>query len=131
MSTLAQYRAQVPEHATVDDPVVQRWLDLAVRAHDRDAFGTVYDDAMIAWAAHQIYYDPGAPEVGETSAASVGPIKSLRTKDQAVTYATPSGSGGAGLSPQAQDLRTTRYGQLYLQLRNSRAATAPGVAFLL
>ena len=123
MSSLALYRALVPGHAAVLDATVETWLELAARRHSAAAFGTVYAEAMVWWAAHFVELTPGTG-AGSSSGSTVGQILSQKDGDLSVTYANTTSSGGSG---GTGDLTTTRYGQLYLDLRNSRAAMAPGV----
>lgn len=51
MSTLATYRALIPGHAGISDATVSAWLTMAARRHSSAAFGAVYEEAMVFFAA--------------------------------------------------------------------------------
>lgn len=123
MSTLALYRTLVPGHAAVTDPVVTTWLGLAVRRHNVTSWGGVYSEAMVFWAAHQVERSPSSG-AGGGSGSEVGPITAQSDGDLSRSYGASASSGSA--SDDA--LRSTRYGEMYLELRDSRAATLPMVA---
>ncbi len=130
MSSLALYRSRVPAHASVPDATVEDWLEQATAAHTASAWGDRYALAMIWWAAHHIERTPGlvarmgsASEVGAVTAQSDSQTKvDGRSSALSRSYAAPGGS-----TPEDIDLRTTRYGQLYLSIRHTRAARAPFV----
>jgi hypothetical protein len=119
--SLALYRSLVPAHSSVVDGTVEVWLELAARRHTATAWGAVYPEAMVWWAAHQIERLPGSGASGG-GASEVGVVTSQSDGDLSRTYAVPSEATASG--PDAA-LNSTRYGQLYLELRNSRAASAP------
>lgn len=121
---LELYRQLVPAHASVLEATVSVWLGLAVQAHNISAWGAVYQQAMVWWAAHHVETIPGTG-AGSDDAAAVGPLVSQRDGDLSRSYAPPAGSVAA--TGADADLATTRYGQLYLRLRASRAATSPCV----
>lgn len=56
-TSLERYRALVPAHAGVPDATVSAWLEAAARAHSASAFGAVFADAMVCWAAAMIDVD--------------------------------------------------------------------------
>lgn len=112
----------MPDHAAVDDPVIQARLDLAIRRHTAADWGAVYPEAMVWWAAHAVQTTPGTG-VGNDSAEVTGAVISQRDGDLSRTYATPTGSGSTGGG--ALNMGSTYYGQLYLDLKNSRAVNAP------
>lgn len=121
MSSLALYRTLVPDHAAVADATVDVYLELAARRHTASAWGVVYPEAMVWYAAHRIQRLPGSG-AGGGSAVEVGQVVSQRDGDLSRTYAQPASSG---TNAADAELRTTRYGELYLDLRDSRAASAP------
>lgn len=124
MSSLALYRALVPEHAAVVDATVSTWLELAARRHTASVFGRVYPEAMVWWAAHRIQRSPGSGASSSASAEDVGTLVMQRDGDLTRQYAQPSSASSVGSSADAE-LRTTRYGELYLELRDSRAGVGP------
>jgi hypothetical protein len=121
---LATYRALIPAHASVSDDTVNVWLGLATRRHTASAWGAVYGEAMCFWAAHFVEKIAGSSG-GGGSGGAVGPLVSQKDGDLSRTYAAPAAI--SGLSPTDDGLATTEYGRAYLDLRNSRSATAPFV----
>lgn len=121
-TSLETYRALVPGHAVVPDATVLAFLEAAAQAHGAGAWGAVYVQAMIWYAAHAIETTPGTG-VGNDSGDAVGPIVSQKDGDLSRTYAAPAGMSSG--SSADMDLASTRYGQAYLRLRASRAATSP------
>lgn len=124
MSSLARYRILIPAHVAVSDALVSAMLELAASRHDPGSFGAVYVAAMIYWAAHRVQRTPGSGAPGAGTAVEVGAISAQSDGDLSRTYATAP-AGGTGSNPTDDDLRTTRYGLEYLDLRNSRAAAGP------
>ena len=124
MASLELYRALIPDHtAGVLDGTVLTWLGLAIRRHDAGSFGSVYPEAMVFWAAHRIQTLPGSGAPGAPPAGAAGPLVSHRDGDLSRTYAPP--SSGVVASGSDADFQRTTYGQDYLDLRDSRAATGP------
>jgi hypothetical protein len=121
VTLLELYRTMIPAHAAVDEAVVLQWLALAERRHTASAWGAVYDEAMVSWAAHFIEITPGTG-AGSSSSSPVGPLISQKDGDLSRTYAAPvSPVGGA----YDGSMSRTIYGEAYLDLRNSRAAITP------
>ena len=119
--SLALYRELIDEHSAIGDTIVEKWLSFALRRHaDASVWGQVYGDAMVFYAAHRVLRDP-ASGLG-TSASAPGLVTSQRDGDLSRTYAQPAAAVGSDA-----DLASTTYGQLYLELRESRAASAPMV----
>lgn len=124
MTSLQLYRALIPGHAAVLETTILVWLELAATRHTASTWGAVYAAAMVFWAAHHIETLPGTG-AGSDAAGTVGPLISQRDGDLSRTYAQPASSSGGGSDDAA--LASTRYGQTYLDLRNSRAATTPSL----
>lgn len=122
--TLANYRILIPAHSAVGNDTVNAWLGIAIRKHSASAWGAVYGEAMLMWTAHFVDRTPGA-SAGAGSGAATGALTGQRDGDLSRTYASPAFGGGG--SAADVDLATTSYGQAYLDLRNSRAATSPFV----
>lgn len=120
--SLDLYRSLVPEHSAVLDATIETWLGVAVRRHTAAAWGAAYGDAMVAWAAHRIQRTPGSGAPGTGSSTEVGAIASQRDGDLSRSYATPASTA---MTPSDAELQTTRYGQDYLAMRDSRAASGP------
>jgi hypothetical protein len=78
---------------------------------------------MVMWAAHRIERTPGLVS-GGGGAGAVGPIVSQTDGDLSRTYAQQAQGATSGTDA---DLRTTRYGLAYLDLRDSRAGVGPTV----
>jgi len=123
MTSLELYRILIPGHAAVLEATITTWLTLASIRHSAAEWGAVYAYAMVFYAAHQIEVTPGTG-AGSGDAGVVGPVISQRDGDLSRTYAAPAISSAGGSSDDAA-LASTRYGQAYLDLRNSRAATTP------
>lgn len=120
MSSLALYRELVPGHSAVDDDLVTTMLALAARRHTATAWGDLYPEAMVWFAAHRVERLPGSGASGG-SAAEVGTITSQSDGDLSRSYAAPVSTGSA----LDDELSSTRYGQFYLDLRRTRAASGP------
>lgn len=121
-SSLDLYRTLVPAHSAVSDDFVETMLELATRRHTASAWGQVYPEAMVWWAAHRVQCTPGSGAGGSTADA-VGPVVSQSDGDLSRTYAQPASDSAAS----AEDLTSTRYGQAYLDLRRTRAASTATV----
>lgn len=126
MSSVDLYRTLIPEHASVDEAVVSTYLELSARQHTAAVFGAVYPEAMVWHAAHRIQRTPGLVS-GSGGAGEVGPLVAQRDGDLSRAYGQPAATA---MSAGDAELQTTRYGQAYLALRNSRAATGPMFAGL-
>lgn len=130
MSTLALYQELIPDHASVSTTLIQAKLDLAIKVHTtRVVLGDPYDEMMVYYAAHCVQTTPGAVPGAAGNAGTVGPVTSLKARELQISY----GSIGGGASNESGDdawLRTTTYGNMYLDIRNRRSVTAPTVASL-
>lgn len=123
---VATYLTLIPAHAAVPAPTIQVWLNLAIKRHTPAPWGAVYDEAMIFYAAHFLEKIAGTSGSGGSGGGSaVGPLISQKDGDLSRTYAAPATSSGSTSSDAS--LSSTEYGRAYLDLRNSRAATAPMV----
>lgn len=122
MSSVALYRELVPDHAEdlepdVTDPVITRWLSLGARLHPAEPWGDVYPEAMVWWAAHRIQRLPGMV-TGGGGASDTGQVvqqKDVHLQRQWMPQVAARGTDA--------ELGTTRYGELYLELRDSLAIT--------
>jgi Protein of unknown function (DUF4054) len=121
VTSLELYRILVPAHSAVLEDTINVWLELAAKRHNYADWGPIYAEAMVLWAAHGIETSPGSGG-GSGGAGVVGPIISQKDGDLSRTYAYSSSSGGSSADSR---LATTTYGQMYLDLRNSRAAIGP------
>lgn len=119
-ASLDLYRALVPAHSSVADDTVETYLELATRRHTAGAWGAVYPEAMVWWAAHRIQRTPGLVS-GSGGADEVGQITSQSDGDLSRSYAAQATTGNTG----DDELASTRYGQAYLDLRRTRAASGP------
>jgi hypothetical protein len=124
MSTVDLYRTLIPAHAAVDDAVVSTYLELSAQQHTASVFGAVYQQAMVWHAAHRLERTPGLVS-GSGGAGETGALVAQRDGDLSRTYAQPQAGGAVGTDAE---LRTTRYGEAYLGLRDSRAGVGPFVA---
>ena len=123
MTSLELYRILIPGHSAVADATIDLWLVLAARAHTASAWGQVYAEAMVFYAAHHVEGLAGSSGTGG-SAGAVGAVISQKDGDLSRSYAGPVSVSGSSASAE-DGLTTTRYGQAYLTLRNKRAAAFP------
>ena len=107
MSTLADYRAMIPAHASVPDATVSIWLTLAAKNLSATAFGTVWAEACIFYAASGL---DALVQTGQAGALTGGVC------DPPVVT--------KGNSAKADPDNV--YWQRFLYLRDTRAAGAPG-----
>lgn len=130
MITVALYRQVVPEHTEdiVSNDTVTLWLGIAVSRHTASEWGQMYSYALCWWAAHRIATQPDYTGPGAVNAGAAGPLTSQRDGDLSRTYAQPGSSGGVTDGSDA-DYQRTSWGRLYLDTRNSRAASAPFFVF--
>ncbi len=111
--TASQIKALFSELASVDDTIVEAWLEVAEGHHNADAFGTKSDFALKALTAHLVTLHLRR-QTGATGTGYQGPIQSRTVDRVSTTYAAPSVSGG--LFGDAA-LASTNAGQLYLNTR--------------
>lgn len=128
MTSLELYRSLIPGHENVANPTITTWLELAARRHDASAWGAVYAEGMVFWAAHRIERLPGSGACGG-GASEVGPITAQSDGDLSRSYGAAGGSGASSSAIDAE-LSTTRYGLLYLDLRDTRPGAGPDVVGL-
>lgn len=112
---LELYRTLIPAHASIPDNVVQVHLELAAQAHSPSAWGAVFAQAMVWYAAHSLERLP------EHKGDAPGTVTSKKDGDLAISYSAPTPT------PDGSDLYLTAYGQRYEQLRSSRVAATPFV----
>jgi len=101
--------------SAVADADVQRWIDYALRILDSDVWGDAFDDVTTFLSLHYIQQFV----LSGGSGGAVGAISSVSVGSVSVSY---SGSG-SGSSVDENDLGTTAWGRLYLNLRNSLGST--------
>lgn len=109
-ASLDLYRELVPGHAMVPDARIETQLELAARAHTASAWGDVYGEAMVYWAASRIEPLRIAGQAGELThdGKLCGPM--VTPEGQVVTPPAP---------------EDTVFWRFYVDYRNSRAAAAP------
>jgi hypothetical protein len=109
-----------PEFLT--DPRVAAFLARAERRHNEAAWGDVYEDAMGAYAAHMLTRYHATATASASAGEVPGSISSRRAGGESEDY----GSASIAIAHDSDaGLKTTRYGLDYLELRASRAVTAP------
>lgn len=102
--TPAEFKVLYPEFATVDDAVIQRYLDLFACLYQGD-YGCSADYLLGLFVAHQVYVftvSPGSGPVQAVTSKSVG--------DVSVSYGASSGAASAG------DFASTKYGLEFSRL---------------
>ena len=109
-TSLSDFRTRFPEFASIADVVITLALNDAADLMEVVIWDTKYDTGQAFLAAHFVKLSSDAS--GGASAA-VGPISQAATGPIAVTYAvTASSNVGDDM------LRSTTYGQRYIQLRD-------------
>ena len=99
----------IPAHAAVSNTLVETQLTLAAQAHTASAWGAVYAQAMVYYAAAAIEPQVAAGVIGQGAGVPCPPPPPPGTEPVKPTVREPS----------------TVYWERYLQLRSSRIATAP------
>ena len=106
------------EFKSVPGKKIDIYLTNASRRIDQDAWGDCYEEATAYLAAHLLVSGGGA---GGAGGAVAGPITSQSVGDLSRSYGQVN-VGSAGDETYA----TTKYGQMYLELR--RECIVPGLA---
>ena len=118
---LPTFRKIAKEFDHREDDEVDFWIYEAGRAHTAGAWGNVYVMAMCLYAAHNMKMlglDKTDEELEDVTGLA-GPVLARRAGDVSENY----GAGGRALQNAGdQELMSTRYGQMYIRLRNTRAA---------
>lgn len=109
MTTVAEYKARFPEHASIAEDRVQLFLDDAARLMtSTDKWLEYYDVAQAYYAAHFLV-------VGEFQLAgdsgTQAPIKKQEVDDVVIESAIGT------IDPSASELLSTSYGKRYVQYR--------------
>ena len=105
-----------PGDGSTDDRCA-RFLERAAARLHAPAFGSMYAEAAAYLAAHLLTVSERRRRDG---AAAPGALVSLATGDQSRSWSTQGGAPG----DRDAGLRTTAYGEQFLEIRNSRAATS-------
>ncbi len=101
--TVASFRAALPafaDQSTYPDPVVQFWLDLAVKRHNPDRWGDLLDFGIQLYIAHELSVDQASGSAvpgqiaGNITSKSVGGVSYSRD----VSSATEPDGGYMNLS---------------------------------
>lgn len=119
MSSLALYRSRVPAHVDIDDADVTNALEDAVALHNYGAFGSVYGNAMVYYAAHLIQLMQDEVRRYEEGTSTTGAVTSRRTGKRAETYAQPP----ANQREYVRWITSTPYGVRYWAIVKTRKAT--------
>ena len=125
-TTAAQIASWVYVNAArFNDPVwtgrIELWCSDAIAAHTEATFGRVFVAAMGSWVLHKAVLREMEDEIAGGGFAA-GPVTSLRTGDESVSFGQMA-SSGIGVSTPDHGLSRTIWGQDYLNYRNSRAGT--------
>lgn len=118
MTGLALFRKLIPSLAAESDARVDCFLELASTTLCAAAFGGQFPRAAVYWSAHYLVLEP---EDGSGDGASTGAVTARKTGDESINFGTMT------VDPSAPDsfFQTTRFGMSFLQIRDTRAATAP------
>ena len=104
--TTAGFKAVLTEFSTVDDSVLQTYLDQAARLLNVDAWGERYDDGQLYLAAHlTTCFGSGAAEGGAS-----GPVTAKRVGEVSASFAV------SDLAKQSV-MGSTKYGRHFLELQ--------------
>lgn len=105
-------KTRFPEFDSVDNSVVQTYLDDALLSVNSCVFGNKTDLAQIYLAAHNL---AGSGHLGGGGAGSTaGPVIEEEVGDLTRRYQS---SSGASATRSGTGLENTRYGQAFLRLR--------------
>jgi len=117
-SVIALLRLRYPAitEAAASDAWLESWLSWAQGMCDLGRFGASYTDGLVMLLAHRAYSDDPGGLLGGGPGAP-GPVTSIRTLDQSVSWgASPAGGG----SPADAQFATTGPGRDWIALRDSR-----------
>lgn len=94
-------------------PEAPAYLTLAAQRLDPESWGSVYQQGAVYLALHLMEeaQPSGGSAMAAGGAAAAGPVTSIRTGDQAVSYGQIQGS------PEDAPYLTTRWGRQYIALR--------------
>lgn len=120
-TTLELFRILCSDLASETDDRVNDFLEVAAGYLDAAAWAGQYQRGAIYYAGHLMLRSPAG---GGGEPDSPGAVTSKKTGDESI------GRGlilpTTGLTLDEADLMGTTYGQIFLSIRNTRAATAPG-----
>lgn len=104
----SSFKAALPEFASVDDAIVERWLAEATRHHNITQWGLKSDDGLIYLTAHLLasFAQGGFDEPG------AGPVTSEREGQVAVSYKVSSVF-------TEDEFGSTKYGRRYASIRKT------------
>lgn len=125
-TSIVLFRQLAPEFSSVSDDDVGDWIELAARRHTASAWGAVFVDAMVEYAAHMMTQ---ADVIGSGAApsATAGPVTARKAGGLAESYGAAAAAAAAGLGDLT--LLETKHGRNYLHLLSTRAAGAPTHVF--
>lgn len=117
--TPSQLKIAYSEFTSVDDAVVQFWLDSAEEEINLTAWGTRASKAEMALACHMMIVS-GVTSTGGAGGGSSGAIASVSVGDVSVSYDS---AAAAAVSSQGLDpsLASSRYGVEYARLVKTMA----------
>ena len=132
-TTLIKDTIGAADFGALDDAVVDTWVEIAALVHAASTFGNAYTVAMAYYAAHLMMragLAATASTIAAGGAAPAGAVSSVRDLDLSVVFDTGSLMMAAQrMAPEDVQLLSTPYGQQYMAIRNTRAATGPRVVF--
>lgn len=108
MASRDDLRAVAPEFESTTDAIVDRFLAMAARRMNAEAWGDLYADGCIYLAAHLLTL-----RARQTSGtAGAGPITAQTTGDESVNYGAV-----VGVLSNDASMATTAYGVEWLNMR--------------
>ena len=119
-TTLELFRLLCSDLASETDDRVNDFLEIAAGYLDAAAWGGQFQRGAVYYAGHLMLRSPAG---GGGGPSSPGSVTSKKTGDESIGSALILPT--TGLTLDEVDLMGTTYGQLFLSIRNTRAATAP------
>lgn len=123
-------RLLAPDLAAEPDARVEDFITEAARRLNGPAFGALFPQATIYFAAHLLAYSPdgGTGGVAVGAGGASGALSSKKTGDEALTFGSASSlTSGVTVTMADADLMTTHYGRQFLAIRGTRSVVAPTV----
>ena len=106
-------KAYARDMSTVDNAVIDLWIEVADRQIDPTVFGDRIVEAGSFLTAHFLALE-GYPGSASSGGGGVGPVSQVTVGKVSVSYANPGAAAGASTSTAS--LSTTKYGLRYLAL---------------
>jgi len=121
--TIDVLKALGPQYSSEPDATLETFLELAAQELDAQAWGSVYQQAVVLLALHKLTMrDRGEQKASTVSGGSSGPVDSVSTGDLSISFGSSTGFATSGVEVAA--LAQTSYGKQFLELR-AKTITGP------